>query len=495
MIVLKSCAKALSSILCHLINTSLANGVFPERLKISIVKPLHKKGCTLDVNNYRPITLIPILSKIYEKVMHLRLREFLNKNKIIKEEQNGFQKGKSTTLAAFSLVKSITENIDKKQPVTVVFLDMSKAFDLVNYDKLLDKCERYGIRGPALDWLRSYLCGRTQCVELSRIEKTKMTSTTYRSHIKGNRSGVPQGSILGPPLFLLYINDLPNTTNHKCVLFADDVSVIIPSNNNTQNHEKEVHDTMNDIVGWLTLNDLKVNLSKTKYVHFSNYNQIKKHNFDITFEEEKINRDDNIRFLGITLDEHCNWKLHINTVCKKLNRFVYALRQLRKTVSETAALTAYHGHVSSILRYGLLLWGNSPHISRAFIIQKKCIRAISNVGPFETCRPLFKKLGVLTLASMYIMEIGMFIRNQKHLFVDSNENRRYKSRDPTKLNIHTSCRSALYKKNSYRMSIKIYNHFPRPLRELPSYKFHKQLKSWLLENCFYTLNEFFNCTT
>lgn len=187
-----------------MINSSLTSGIFPSKLKTSIVKPLHKKGRKMDINNYRPITLIPVISKVYEKIMHKRLIGFLNKYTIINNEQNGFQKGKSTTTATFSLVKSITENIDKKHPVTVVFLDMSKAFDLVNHNKLRDKCENYGIRGPALNWLRTYLSDRQQCVEVSHIDKN-LTLNSYRSRLSYNRSGVPQGSILGLLLFLLNI--------------------------------------------------------------------------------------------------------------------------------------------------------------------------------------------------------------------------------------------------------------------------------------------------
>lgn len=484
--ILKLSAKVVSPILCHTINLSLFEGIFPDKLKFSVVKPLHKSKSTLDKNNYRPITLVPIISKMYEKIMQNRLIQFINKHNIINEEQNGFQKGKSTTLAAFSLVKSVTDNIDKKRSVSVIFLDMSKAFDLVNHNTLLDKCERYGIRGPALEWLKSYLSDRQQCVEVSRIND-KLVAMSYRSVYRRNESGVPQGSILGPLLFLLYINDLPNITKHKCVLFADDVSIVIPDNNKTL-HQQEVNQTINDTIHWLNENNLKINLSKTKYIQFSNYKQSPtlinlKHN------NEVISKESSIKFLGLTLDENCNWGIHIDNLCRKLNRFVYALRELRKTSNEEAALNAYHGYVAAVLRYGLLLWGNSAQIQRAFIVQKKCLRAITGAPPHESCKPIFKKFNVLTLVSMYILEIGLFVRRNSKFFIKVTDDNRFIKRDPTKLK-NQFCKSSLHYRNSYQMSIKIYNHIPKNIRELPFRFFKSNLKNWLLEKNFYSVQEF-----
>lgn len=170
--IIKLSTKIIACPLSYLINLSFKEGVFPSKLKESIIKPLFKKGNCSDMGNYRPITLNPIFAKIFEKAMHDKIHSFISKCNIIVERQFGFRKNCSTTLACFSLVKLITEALDKKMSALSVFLDMSKAFDFVSYERLLYKLERYGIRGKAHDWLRSYLSDRQQKTVISRIEKT-----------------------------------------------------------------------------------------------------------------------------------------------------------------------------------------------------------------------------------------------------------------------------------------------------------------------------------
>lgn len=198
--IIKRSCNEISSILCHIINHSFWQGVFPDTLNTSIVKPLHKKDDRGELVNYRPITLISILSKIFEKLMHSRITHFLNKHNVITPEQNGFQKNKSTTLAIFSLIKRITESLDKKHLISAIFFDMSSALNFVDHKILLKKCELYGIRGNVLEWLESYLKDRKQCVEITRVD-AKQTITSYRSTYEINKFGVPQGSVLGPLLF------------------------------------------------------------------------------------------------------------------------------------------------------------------------------------------------------------------------------------------------------------------------------------------------------
>lgn len=266
------------------------------------------------------------------------------------------------------LICSTTNYLDKKIPVVVIFFDMTRAFDFVDHMTLLRKCENYGIRGFALGWLEKYLKNRQQCVEIVSLNKDHESSV--RSYFKNNNYGVPQGSILGPLLFLLYINDLPEVIKHQCVLFADDISIIIPNDDNLMTYEMKINEAVISVIDWLQRNNLSVNLSKTKYIKFSTINA-KNYSVHIKINDESIEETDSIKFLGITLDKYCNWKKHIMNICSKLSGFVYAIKKLRTLSDKKTALIVYYGYVESILRYGLIIWGNSTDAHKAFIVQKK----------------------------------------------------------------------------------------------------------------------------
>lgn len=485
--ILKACRNEIAPVLSYLVNLSFSNGVFPEPLKVSIVRPLYKKGARDIVDNYRPIALIPTISKIFEKVMLERITKFLDKYKIIKPNQYGFQKGKSTSLAAFSLVNKILDYMDKRRSVTTVFFDMTKAFDFVAHDILLTKCDILGLRGIVNEWIKSYLNNRTQYVEISKLDKNNEL-IRYKSSIKLNKVGVPQGSILGPLLFLLYINDLPDVTENDCVLFADDVSVIVPCGD-ISNYNDAINKTVFKIISWLKNNNLNVNLTKTTYVQFVNRNA-KKRNLKITFNNKLITESSQTVFLGITLDDKVSWADHINKICSKINSFVYALWRLTKISNRKVAIQAYHGYVGSILRYAILLWGNSCHVNRAFIAQKQCLRAICNVDSLTSCRPLFPALKILTVACMYIYELCVFVKSNPNLFIKRCESHNTVTRYPNRLLLHAST-TQLYGRNSYQMAIKVYNRLNDDMKSLSLEKFKLKLKNWLLEKSFYSLNEYF----
>lgn len=218
-----------SDFITNLINLSFDQGIFFTGLKTSLVVPIFKQGNKNDLNNYRPISLLSVFSKVIEKLMQTRLVKFLDKHNILAENQYGFQKGKSTELALMKFTKIIYLNINNHKKTAAVFLDISKAFDTVNYDLLLNKLFIIGVRGKVYDWFESYLKGRSQIVKINEI-------CSFENPIRG---GVPQGSILGPVLFLIFINDFCKLNlNCDIITFADDTVLVFSANSYTELHKK-----------------------------------------------------------------------------------------------------------------------------------------------------------------------------------------------------------------------------------------------------------------
>jgi hypothetical protein len=211
---------------------------------------------------------------------------------------------------------------------------------------------------------------------------------------------------------------------------------------------------------------------------------------NIRYKDEPISEATHTNFLGIILDSHCDWKLHIDSVCKKVSGFVFALRHLRQVASGETSVTAYHGYISSVLQYGLLLWGNSTHINKLFIMQKKCVRAMCGAYITDSCKPLFLKLKLLTLPCLYIKQLAIFVKANPELFTKVRDNRMQRTVNEGKLVLP---KTKLYycRRNAYVMAIKVFNKLPTNLRNLPLTMFKTELHKWLTHRVFYSMNEFF----
>lgn len=288
---------------------------------------------------------------------------------------------------------------------------------------------------------------------------------------------------MAPLLFLLYINDLPGAINKDTILFADDTTVIVEGSSKTQ-LENDATLALKNTVNWLEHNNLKVNLTKTNIIHFQTY---KTHTtpLNIQFNGTQINCVSDCAFLGITLDKYCNWKPHIEKMLNKIDRFVYVIKKIRQTVNVATALTAYHAYIASVFRYGIIIWGNSVDADRVLRAQKKCIRAICGISFLDTCKPHFIKLKILTVPCLYIYEMCIFVKKYPDFFKKFDSTSRHKA----KLKMPV-IKLEIYNRNSYCMSIKIYNNLPKNMRLLPLHKFKKELQNLLINKNYYNCKQY-----
>lgn len=391
--VFNSVPDKLAEILEILINLTFETGIFPSSLKKVKVIPVFKnKGSNQDVTNYRPISLLSNVDKIFEKLVYSRLISYLERHNILSDRQFGFRKKHSTKLALISLTEEIRRYLDSGQFACGVFIDLQKAFDTVDHDILLRKLELYGVRGIANKWFRSYLSNRIQYVSYLNSKST----------CKNISVGVPQGSVLGPLLFLIYINDLCNALQFsKTSLFADDTSIIY-SDLCLQNIEDRINLDLDNLFIWLCANKISLNITKTKILLFRNVHKILNHNLEFKINSQPIYLSQSVKYLGVTLDHFMNWSLYTKSLCSKLNSANGAISRLRHYVPRTTLIQIYYALFFSHLNYACQVWGQTtnPNIQRVFILQKKCLRLMTFSDFNAPSSQLFSNLGLLKFSDL-----------------------------------------------------------------------------------------------
>ena len=450
---------SLTKPLSIIINQILNSGIFPEKLKIAKVIPIHKKDDNKLFNNYRPISLLPVMSKIVEKCIYKQLYDYFQKNNMFYAHQYGFRTGHCTEYAALEIIDRVTTQLDINNIPLNIFLDLSKAFDSLDHAILLYKLKYYGVTGTPLQLIKSYLTDRNQFVQIDNTQSSIL-------HLK---TGVPQGSILGPLLFLIYINDFPcASTYFSFIMYADDttLSSTLPNIKNSRDQiiaEQLINTELNKIDVWLRCNKLSLNISKTKYMLYSMPQKQTQH-LSIKLGTTSIDQVYHFNFLGIVINSNLKWENHVNNISYKCTRVIGILNKLKKVLPTRIKLLLYNTLILPHLTYGINSWGFN--CSRIKKLQKKAVRVIYNSKYNAHTSNIFKQLNLLKIGDILTIEQMKFYHKYTH-----NKLPQYLQDIPIRINMN------------------LHTHNTRQANEIHILRIHHEFARRLIRNSIpYTIN-------
>ena len=481
---LQHTAVVISPYIVLLFNLCLNQGVFPDSFKIAKVIPLFKGGNKEDSNCYRPISLLPALGKLFEKIISKRVITFFEKHKLFSPHQFGFRAKFSTEYAVHDIYEKLLHNLDKGLSSCAIYLDLAKAFDSVSHTILLRKLKQYGIRGNVHQLFESYLSSRTQFVKVGDAVSDYLEI----------KFGVPQGSILGPLLFLIFINDLPEATNFFIKLFADD-TFLCAQNKNFKALERDVNTELEKVSAWLVSNKLTLNIKKSKFMIFSNKKK-DVHELSVKINNKPLERCSSYKYLGIIIDEKLNWGKHLDYICKKVSKACGALAKIRHCASLDLQKEIYYALFYSYARYGISVRGNATPLTLTplKVLNHRAAR-IMTFAPFGQIdlNPILRYLEILDVADVFHLETAKLLFKMKNEMIPVTLGHYFELRNANVTHSHNlrprtnrvetiDTRLQIGEKSLQYRGPKVWNEIPENIRKCGSFKsFKKEMKKYLLE--------------
>ena len=462
----------ISPTLANIFNLCTDQGYFPEELKIGCITPIYKKDDKTNVSNYRPVCSLSPFSKIFERVIYLRMLTFIEKYELFSRTQFGFRQNLSTESALQKLIDYVHNGLTRKHNVGAVFMDLSKAFDIMNHDLLEVKLEHYGFRGTFLKFLMSFIRNRKYFVNVNG-----MNSDTKTLNI-----GVGQGSTLGPMFFLLFVNDMKECSLLiEFIQFADDTTILFSCKDFLELQSILESEIIN-VTQWLVANKLLLNVSKTQLMMFS----FKKNNpkLSIRVNNSVIEEIPETNFLGVQLDNKLAWKTHIAYICNKVSKSLAILRLVKSIFPKKILKMIYMSLFYTYLSYCNLIWGSAAQtvIEPLFLLQKKAVRVITHSKYLEHTGPLFDKLKLLTVYQVYEYNCLLFVYKcikcnyfsefKQRILINfdvHNHNTRKKT-----LRVSTIARLDICKRSFLYFGINAWNHLDSELKFINSIGYFKK---------------------
>lgn len=484
-IIIKEIGRFILKPLVFITNLCFQTGTFPLAFKNSLILPIFKSGEKTVVNNYRPISLTSNLGKIIEKCIKVRLTNFFDKFKILADNQYGFRTNVSTNDAIYAITSKIHTSLDKNKKTLAVFLDLAKAFDTVCHISLCRKLENLGIRGKAIELINSYLSERTQKVTVNGTSSNELIV----------KLGIPQGTVLGPLLFSIYINDLTKSNvNGEIISFADDTAIVFTADSNEELVNK-AEDGMARIIHKLKNDLLSLNLSKTKFVYFSLTQQttppipsIFIHSLKCTKNNKSncrctqtITPVDHIKYLGICIDSNMRWKKHLEETINKIRKALYKFKLLKAILKRETIVNVYYALVQSVIQYGIIGWGGvaNCYLVPLEILQKLVLKIIFNKDYSYSTELLFIESNIFSIRQIYMYSLALFAyKHQKLLTISTHP---YPTRSKEKhLVINSKTFKSASQKHASYLCTKLFNEIPIDLRNIPSLNIFKlKIKKWI----------------